>query len=191
VEAVAGLEASEQSVLFRGKVLSPGDILADVGVSAGDTLNIVKGRRARPNRASTGDDESLMEMDGLKIPDGMDAESYKKALGNMTPEEVQKATKAMDELLDSDVIDQYFADEDKLEMARLDMLKNIDKYEQAMPGFKQQALEMCSDPIKWRTAMEQAKNQMVEMKKQRDSMRSQSGGPKANDNGVSSLPEEE
>ena len=31
VESVAGLEASEQSVLFRGKVLSPSDVLREVG----------------------------------------------------------------------------------------------------------------------------------------------------------------
>ena len=31
VESAAGLEASEQSVLFRGKVLSPSDILSEVG----------------------------------------------------------------------------------------------------------------------------------------------------------------
>ena len=47
VEEVAGLDASQQSVLFRGKLLSPGKKLEDLGVSSGDTVNVVKGRRQR------------------------------------------------------------------------------------------------------------------------------------------------
>ena len=42
VEEKCGLDASEQSVLFRGKVLSPSDKLEDIGVAPGDTLNVVK-----------------------------------------------------------------------------------------------------------------------------------------------------
>jgi hypothetical protein len=82
----------------------------------------------------------------------------------------------MDELLDSNFIDEYFADEEKLETARLDMLKNLDKYDQAMPGFKEQAREIASDPVKWRDAMNAAKNQMVDLKKQRDMMKAKGQG---------------
>ena len=47
VEEVAGLEAGQQSVLFRGKVLKPTDRFEDLGISAGDVLNVVKGRKQR------------------------------------------------------------------------------------------------------------------------------------------------
>lgn len=94
----------------------------------------------------------------------------------MSPEEVQKASKAVDELLDSNFIEEYFSDEAKLEQARLDMLKNLDKYDQAMPGFKEQAREIASDPVKWKNAMETAKNQMLQLKKQRDDIRAKQGG---------------
>lgn len=133
----------------------------------------MKGRRARPTRpAESGADLA----DDLKFTDNMDAEKYKEALGNMSPEEVQKASKAVDELLDSNFIEEYFSDEAKLEQARLDMLKNLDKYDQAMPGFKEQAREIASDPVKWKNAMETAKNQMLQLKKQRDDIRAKQGG---------------
>ena len=53
VESVVNLEAGQQSVLFRGKVLTPSDVLADVGVSPGDVLMVVKGKRARPKETET------------------------------------------------------------------------------------------------------------------------------------------
>ena len=142
-------------------------------MSAGDTLNIVKGRRARPSRPVEGGADVS---DELKFTEPMDAENYKEALGNMSPEEIQKASKAVDELLDSNFIEEYFSDEAKLEQARLDMLKNLDKYDQAMPGFKDQARDIASDPVKWRNAMETAKNQMMQLKKQRDEIRAKQGG---------------
>ena len=38
VEEKCGLKASEQSVLFRGKVLSPDDKLEDIGVAPGNFI---------------------------------------------------------------------------------------------------------------------------------------------------------
>lgn len=196
IESAAGLEASEQSVLFRGKVLNPTDLLEAVGVSAGDTLNIVKGRRARPSRPAEGADVSNA-MEDMKFPEGMDAEKYKEAMGNLSPEDVQKASQAMDQLLDSEFIESYFSDEEKLEQARLDMLANLDKYDQAMPGFREQAQAMASDPVKWREAMENAKKQMMQLKEQRDQMRKNKGqqppsAPPSNANsGVSDFAEED
>lgn len=45
-----------------------------------------------------------------------------------------------------------------------------------MPGFKEQAREIASSPEKWREAMMQAKNQISNLRKQRDSMRAMQGG---------------
>jgi hypothetical protein len=48
VESLAGLDEGQNSVLFRGKVLNPGDILQDMGISSGDVLMVVKGKKQRP-----------------------------------------------------------------------------------------------------------------------------------------------
>ena len=103
--------------------------------------------------------------------DGMNSDAFKKAMENTSPEEMQKAMKAMDNLLDSDFVDEYFSDEERLETARQQMLSNIDQYENMMPGFKDQALAIASDPIKWKEAMMQAKDQITKLKQQRDAVR--------------------
>lgn len=38
-------------MFFHGKVLDPSDKLEDLGVSAGDVLNVLKGRKARVPKA--------------------------------------------------------------------------------------------------------------------------------------------
>ena len=43
-------------------------------------------------------------------------------------------------------------------------------------GFKEQAREIASDPVKWREAMESARDQIIKMKAQRDTMRRGGGG---------------
>lgn len=178
VEAVAGLEAGQQSVLFRGKVLKAGDRLDDLGVSQGDVLNVVKGRKARPVEA-----EAMMGGDlvggaagGGMPPSLADLQGMSGDALKQNPEEMQKAMQAMDQLLDSDFVDEYFSDDDKLEKARLEMLNKLDEYEKMMPGFKAQAQDIASDPKKWRDAMQQAKEQIVSMKAQRDALRTKSGG---------------
>ena len=129
VEEKCGLEASEQSVLFRGKVLSLADKLEDIGVAPGDTLNVVKGKRQRTSKSFADsdvtdmpEDESESELSAESISgglgggissvggmgggmlggmSGMDEESMKKALEKMSPEDIQKAMKQMDQLLDN------------------------------------------------------------------------------------------
>ena len=177
VEEVAGLEAGQHSVLFRGKVLKTGD-LDDLGISEGDVLNVVKGRKARPvevESAMTGGAKAAGAMGAGGMPasladlQGMSGEALK------NPEEMQKAMQAMDQLLDSDFVDEYFSDDEKLEKARLEMLAKLDEYEKMMPGFKAQAQDIAADPKKWKDAMQQAKQQIVSMKAQRDAMRSKGG----------------
>merc|ERR1712146_110693 len=101
------------------------------------------------------------------------AEDLKKMGEN--PEQMKEAMAAMDQLLDNDYFEEYFADEEKLEKARQQMLGNLDQYDQMMPGFKEQAKEIASSPEKWKEAMLQAKEQITNLKKQRDAMRAAQG----------------
>jgi len=146
VEGLAGLDVGQQSVLFRGKVLNPSDKLEDVGVSSGDVLNVLKGRK--PSSKATSDDiisNSGSSSQNDMLGDFSSSEAYSEAMKNVNPEEMKNAMKAMDNLLDSDFVDEYFSDEEKLEKARQQMLDNIDKYDQMMPGFKEQAREVIYD----------------------------------------------
>jgi hypothetical protein len=172
VEEVSGLVASEQSVLFRGKLLEPSNKLEDLGISNGDILNVLKGRKARapkaqlPKSMTTGLDGSASSRaksaGGLTgMPDGMSPEEMMK---NMDPEKIKQTMEAMERMLDSDVIEQYFGDDEKIEQARVQMLASVDQYEQMMPGFKEQAQEVASDPEKWRQAMSSAKEQILKLK---------------------------
>jgi hypothetical protein len=172
VEEVSGLVASEQSVLFRGKLLEPSNKLEDLGISNGDILNVLKGRKARAPKAQL-PKSMTMGLDGsassraknagglIGMPDGMSPEEMMK---NMDPEKIKQTMEAMERMLDSDVIEQYFGDDEKIEQARVQMLASVDQYEQMMPGFKEQAQEVASDPEKWRQAMSSAKEQILKLK---------------------------
>lgn len=184
VEEKCGLDASEQSVLFRGKVLSPTDKLEDIGVAPGDTLNVVKGKRQRSKPISDldiadiplDDDVPISQSGGGESPFGagmgMDQESMKKAMENMSPEDIQKAMKQIDQLLDNNFVEEYFADEGRLEKARIEMLNNLDQYEKSMPGFKAQTEPIVSDPEKWKKAMMEARDQINNLRDQRDLLKS-------------------
>ena len=191
VEEAAGLEPGQQSILFRGKVLSSAEDLSELGVTEGDVLNVVKGRKQRSIATPEEIEDGLLDasdamssapaaaggggmggmMGGMGMPS---AEDMKKLSEN--PEQMKEAMAAMDQLLDNNYFEEYFADEEKLETARQQMLGNLDQYEQMMPGFKEQAQEIASSPEKWKQAMMQAKEQIVTLKKQRDAMRAQGGG---------------
>jgi uncharacterized ubiquitin-like protein YukD len=176
-EDLAGIEAGQSSVLFRGKVLTVTDKLEDIGVAAGDVLMVVKGRKQRAAKMDLMEDEAMsngMSM-GSEDPMDMNSDAYKEAMKNANPEDIQKAMKAMDNLLDSNFVDEYFSDDERLENARLQMLANVDQYEGQMPGFKEQALAIAQDPVKWKEAMLQAKEQISKLKEQRDAMRSAKG----------------
>ena len=169
VESVVNLEAGQQSVLFRGKVLTPSDVLADVGVSPGDVLMVVKGKRARPKETETEQSEDAVSTSG---GEGGSLPGFMNQQGPPNPADMDAAMKQMDSLLDSNVFDEYLKDDETLEKARLQLLENLDQYEKSMPGFKAQALEIVSDPVKWKDAMVKAKEQIGKLKEQRDQFRS-------------------
>jgi len=87
--------------------------LEKVGVSAGDTLNIVKGNRRR-SESKTVDDLDGISSDNGDIASGFDSESLAKGIEGIDPSQLEQARQQMGEMLDSDFIDQYFSDETKL-----------------------------------------------------------------------------
>lgn len=164
IEGLTGIEAAQQNVIFRGKVLNTSDKLEELGINEGEVLNVVKGRKARISPVAPKEASSLNSPLGT-TPSGLGD------VPGVDPEQMKKAMKAMDNLLDSNFIDEYFSDEEKMEKSRLQMLENLDQYEQMMPGFKEQAKEIASDPAKWKQAMDNAKQQMIKLKQQRDELR--------------------
>lgn len=82
VEGLAGLEMGEQSVLFRGKVLNSSDRLEDVGVSSGDVLNVLKGRKPSSSSSSmTKEEEDLTNIP--RPEDFTSSEAYSEAMKNV------------------------------------------------------------------------------------------------------------
>lgn len=178
VEALTGMEASAQSVLFRGKALHPSDRLQDLGVSAGDILNVVKGRKQRPVTSLDGlgpratanpafrPDESSSP---VAASPAMPSQPLDEAYGGVDSAKFQEeAMNSMNSFLDSD-LEAYFGDAERLEQARQQMLANIDQYEKMMPGFREKSLEIASDPQKWQEAMLKAKESLLKIKQLRDS----------------------
>ncbi len=152
VEGLAGIEAAAQSVLFRGKVLSPTDNLEEVGITTGDILNVVKGRKRQANFA---------EQDAATAKSGLEDELQPNA-GNAAKD---AAMNNINVILDD--IEGHFSPE-KLESSRLQLLQNMDQYEKMMPGFRAQAEAIATDPVKWQEAMMKAKESMLKLKEMRD-----------------------
>ena len=176
VETVSGLTASEQSVLFRGKVLNAKDSLESLGVSSGDVLNVLKGRKVRaptpskleplptPSKAVKAP-KSVVSPTSSQDALGMDPEKMQEMMRNMDPAKLKESMEAMEKLMNSNVLDEFFGDEEKLEEARLSMLEKADEYDKMMPGFKQQMLPVAADRQKWKEAMLATKEQLMQAKK--------------------------
>lgn len=191
VETLAGLEAGQNSVLFRGKVLNPEDKLEEIGVAAGDVLMVVKGKKRVPSKVDnvmgtstslTGEPSSSSPtttskgLSGMGFP-GMGNIGDIPGMENVSPEDLKKTMAAMDNLLDSNYLDEYFSNDEQLEKSRQQILSNLDQYESMMPGFKDQMKDIVTDPEKWKEAMTQARSQLTKLKSQRDEMRKQTNQP--------------
>ncbi len=164
VETLTGIKVSEQNIMYKGKILGFSDKLHEVGLCSGEVVNVVKGKKVRNNTKDSLPASSPIENE--KLRSSFDSEGF-----NADPEKLKEAMAAMDSLLDSNAIEEYFSDDDRIEEARQQMLANMEQYETMMPGFKEQASEIASDPIKWKEAMNNAKLQLLKMKEQRDAMR--------------------
>jgi hypothetical protein len=181
VAELTGIAADQQSVLFRGKVLNSSDSLERLGISAGEVLNVVKGRRAAPSsmasRSSvTSSADSLSSGSLSDLRGDMDVNSSDKSpediLKDMNPQQLEDARRKMDAFLESDDFLKQFDDEEALEKQRQEMLGNMERYEKMMPGWSAQVSEIVSDPEKWKQAMANAKEQLMQLRETRRQQRS-------------------
>jgi hypothetical protein len=171
VEELTGIDSSQQTVLFKGKVLGSTDKFDDLGISLGEVLNVVKGRKARVSTP-----EQMSKLD--KTFPAKDDEENKESqtgpginLDDQSPENMENLKQSMERMLDSNFIEEYFSDEAKIEAARVNLLNNLDKYEKAIPGFKDQVQDIATDPEKWKEAMNNAKKQMLELRAKREELK--------------------
>lgn len=213
LEKVAGLAIEQQSVIYQGNLLDGNTALEEAGVKDGDVINVVpnkKKARAAPAQegpAAFGMDQGEAElnadgsaagkemggmpgMSGMPGMPGMSGMPGMPGAGGMpgmdgfempSPEQYNKM---MEEMLDSDVMDQYLDDPDKIEQSRVAILENP-MLKQAMaqiPGFE----EILNDKEKWLESMQSAKDLL---KMQRDARQKGKGGP--TDFGVDDLPEDD
>uniref|UniRef100_A0A7S2Y1L4 Ubiquitin-like domain-containing protein n=1 Tax=Fibrocapsa japonica TaxID=94617 RepID=A0A7S2Y1L4_9STRA len=198
LEKQAALDPSQDFVvLFKGKVLSPEDDLEAEGVKSGDIINMVPSRKPRPAAspssvgAAGGAPAASPAGAGMGNMFGGMGGGGMGGLGNMgmpqTQEEwdeMEKMTgmnkeqfdQAMEQMYSSPMLNEFFSDPEKLEMARQQIADNpmLRESMSSMPGMS----EIIDDPQKWREAMTAAKEQM-------DMLRSQA--PKD----VDDLPEDE
>jgi uncharacterized ubiquitin-like protein YukD len=195
VEELTGIESTQQNILFKGKVLSTADKFESLGITKGDVLNVVKGRKPSASVPSPAVAKPVKTPDEVKAsltpnPSNTPAATSQSSssslpatassnpldMPNFSEEDYKKAQETMNGLLDSNFIEEFFSDEEKLEKSRVALLQNLDKYETMMPGFKQQAEEIASDPVKWKEAMMSAREQMVKLKEKRNNLKG-SGAP--------------
>lgn len=107
---------------------------------------------------------------GMGFP-GMNGMADIPGMENVSPEDLKKTMAAMDNLLDSNYLDEYFSNDEQLEKSRQQILNNLDQYESMMPGFRDQMKDIVGDPDKWKEAMTQARSQLTKLKSQREEMR--------------------
>ena len=167
--------------------MNPEDKLEEIGVAAGDVLMVVKGKKrvaskvdndssfqtlAETSSSSAASTQSKLGMGGFP---GMSGMTDIPGMENVSPEDLKKTMAAMDNLLDSNYLDEYFSNDEQLEKSRQQILNNLDQYESMMPGFKDQMKDIVGDAEKWKEAMTQARSQLTKLKSQRDEMRKSSG----------------
>ncbi|CAM9826671.1 unnamed protein product [Chrysoparadoxa australica] len=173
MEDQAGLAKDQQSVLFKGKLLSADDDLAEAGISEGDTVNIVPSKKPRaagagesgpmPSslrcKAAVTAEEGASDpfgLGGLGGPGGMPG---MEGMPDMTPENYQKM---MNDMMNSPMMDEFLSDPEKIEESRQAILENpqLRQAMEQLPGFS----DMIDDADKWRESMMMAKDVMQAQK---------------------------
>ncbi len=142
IKDAAGLSEDQQSVLFKGKLLNPDDDLEGAGVVAGDVINVVPSKRQRAEKGevsvnawgrinATRAHSAGGELEGNKgrSSDGLGGVGGFGDLGglgdmggfNIPPEQYEQA---MNDMLNSPMMDEFFASEEKIEESRQAILEN-------------------------------------------------------------------
>jgi hypothetical protein len=159
------LKSGDYSVLFKGKVLKYNDILSEIGVNEGDVLTVLKGRKLSmpPKSVSLKPSKSKLKFDRWS---NLLKEEHSDILQDVAENfDLNQALKSVESMVDSNLLDEYFTDDSKLELARLQLLENLDKYEEMIPGFKDQTQDIVMDALKWKQAMTSAKDQIKSLRK--------------------------
>jgi hypothetical protein len=170
------LNDGEYSVLFKGKVLKYNDILSDIGVNEGDVLTVLKGRKLETLKSSS----LKTPQKKLKVDhwSALVEENYsdisKNSMKTFNLDQLSQAVKSMESVEVSNYLDEYFSDDSKLELARLQLLGNLDKYEEMIPGFKEQTQDIVMDAVKWKQALSAAREQIMSLKKLKETKEGQS-----------------
>ncbi len=142
IKDAAGLSEDQQSVLFKGKLLNPDDDLEGAGVVPGDVINVVPSKRQRTEKGeasacawgrinATRTHSARGELEGNKggMSGGLGGGGGFGDLGglggmgdfNIPPKQYEQA---MNDMLSSPMMDDFFASEEKIEESRQAILDN-------------------------------------------------------------------
>jgi hypothetical protein len=158
VESLVGLKVADQNILFRGKALKTSDNFEDLGIENGSILNVLKGRKLSTSHH--------MPKASVKPTKNQSKETPGDVFSGINREDMKQTMAQLDAIMDSGFLEELFADEEKLENARQQLLLNIDKYDSMIPGFRSNYEKIASDPVLWKETMHEAMNQMMKFRKQ-------------------------
>lgn len=176
VEA-SGAALDSHKVLFQGKRLQPSDLLSEVGVSDGSQLSVVpstsssttsSGSKKKKATTATSTSPSTPVTSAMTSSEsstdtaaamkeylqksGVDPTKLDEMMNN--PPDMQESIKAMGEMMNSPIFQEYMNDPEKLEQSRQMIMNNpmLKSMMGSMPGFE----EILNDKDAWREAMQAA-----------------------------------
>lgn len=189
VEALSGLTASKQGVLFQGQKLQPPDVLEDVGIEDGSVINIVptsgsSGTKKKKksaattvsnNGSSSTDSEtsstSTNPMEEMLKSAGIDTAQFKDMLDSMpgsggsptgnAEKDMVQSMEMLQKMMSSPMFQQFMNDPERLEQSRQMILQNplMKSMMASLPGFD----DILNDKEKWRETMVAAANMYQSM----------------------------
>jgi len=184
VEEEAGLEKAKQGVMFQGKKLEADAMLADAGVSEGDTLNIIPTKKKVEDDDDEADlfgsdeaggdlmDSAMNAMGGMPgagdLKEGIDAmmKDMQGEGGGLDPTKLKAMMGQFKEMYNNPMFKKVFEDPEMLEQGRKMILSNpmlMNMYESMGMG------EIVKDPEAYR-------KQMMGLKDMLDAQQGQLGG---------------
>ena len=187
VSTLSGIAVKQQGrVIFGGKRLPSDTVLSDVGIADGALINIVpstsgsKKKKSTPLASSETDASSSSNlMSDLLKNSGVDTkglDEMMKQFGGTGPKSMEEGMKAMQEAMNSPLLQEMLNDPEKLEQSRQMILNNpmLKSMMSQMPGMN----DLLNDKDAWRQAMQMA----AELYKSMDSdtlMKAMMGGAEA------------
>jgi Ubiquitin family len=187
VSTLSGISVKQQGrVIFGGKRLPTDTVLSDVGIEDGAQINIVpstsgsKKKKAAttplPSAESTASSNVLNDVLKNSGMDTKGLDEMMKQFGGAGPKSMEEGMKAMQEAMNSPLLQEMLNDPEKLEQSRQMILNNpmLKSMMSQMPGMD----DLLNDKDAWRQAMQMA----AELYKSMDSdtlMKAMMGGAEA------------